>query len=929
MGVPDGISSSSLLQSRSRRAEKSAVQLREEADAPSSWVASAFGGTCYENCGPGRFRTVECINVLDETPSSLCSRDSKPATAVSCTCGAEVCEDKPDTGCPPGDGPPLAAEELTYAKTYEEVGCFAFEPPPVDSEKFDEEPSMDLYCQGWTQTELCSSGLPFYAEEIKSTATCFDFCLSKGMDIFGIDSNGICRCGALPLNKEVWHRETPRAGLAFDPALLSPASDQDCPLKVFRYSGAYVSGGVPPLFTDIRVQDLEYTDSIVEAHRVGEEIEEDGNDLPKEANSKEDGTRVANTAGWERPCWPGDCGPGRGPWQQRQDFPPPGKADHWKQYVIIDYYFETNVDDIRKEAFRAAVEEWRNKTCINLIEKPSIANGPHIKVGIYNTGSCYLSGMGYGVSQINLGWCNSMRQFGSIVHEIGHAVGMNHEQKRPDATMNYHGHGPKLQMYWHNIDSRWTPQYLPDMWSYVGSANDGADDPQVGYAPYDFGSIMHYPGGSAFDTIPADKERLVGNRRTLTDSDVLQIHDMYQCHRRCANGLPCPTPAPTVAPTPVPTPVPTPPTPALYELRVTGKCGVEIIDMAECGTAAGHLGLSDVTPSDDGQNGVGYDPPFCYLEGGSLKFNSAGTNTGQCTSSDQCLCSLAPTPAPTPAPPTPPVPASGMCGFESSATSKGYCDTWSNEPSADNFDWTRKSGGTPSGSTGPSSAAEGSWYLFIETSSPRASGDVAILKSPVVDIASNTMLSFNYHMYGLDIGKLQVFVDSDNIWEEQGDKGNAWKLAAVSLAQYGGSSSVVSFHAERAGNYRGDIAIDNVTFYAASGTAPTPSGSPTPAPTPAIMPTPMPTPAVMPTPMPTPATPAPTPAPTPATMPTPMPTPATMPTPMPTPASTPTPAPLPTVMAGPPGPQGPPGPPGPVITVAGPPGPPGPPGAAQ
>ena len=41
---------------------------------------------------------------------------------------------------------------------------------------------------------------------------------------------------------------------------------------------------------------------------------------------------------------------------------------------------------------------------------------------------------------------------------------------------------------------------------------------------------------------------------------------------------------------------------------------------------------------DDGQNGVSYDPPFCYFEGGSLKFNSLGTNTGPCTASDNCLC---------------------------------------------------------------------------------------------------------------------------------------------------------------------------------------------------------------------------------------------------------------------------------------------------
>ena len=65
---------------------------------------------------------------------------------------------------------------------------------------------------------------------------------------------------------------------------------------------------------------------------------------------------------------------------------------------------------------------------------------------------------------------------------------------------------------------------------------------------------------------------------------------------------------------------------------------VYIKSTAECEAAAQELGLSDNTVVDDKQNGVSYDPPFCYFEGGSLKFNSLGTNTGLCTTTDNCLC---------------------------------------------------------------------------------------------------------------------------------------------------------------------------------------------------------------------------------------------------------------------------------------------------
>ena len=64
-----------------------------------------------------------------------------------------------------------------------------------------------------------------------------------------------------------------------------------------------------------------------------------------------------------------------------------------------------------------------------------------------------------------------------------------------------------------------------------------------------------------------------------------------------------------------------------------------VTSAAECEFAAQKLGLSDGTVEDDGQNGNTYYPPFCYyLWGNRLKFNRLGTNTGYCSSSEQCLC---------------------------------------------------------------------------------------------------------------------------------------------------------------------------------------------------------------------------------------------------------------------------------------------------
>ena len=55
---------------------------------------------------------------------------------------------------------------------------------------------------------------------------------------------------------------------------------------------------------------------------------------------------------------------------------------------------------------------------------------------------------------------------------------------------------------------------------------------------------------------------------------------------------------------------------------------------SECEAAAKQLGLSDTTATDDGQNGFDRDPPYCYFESDSLKFNYGGTNTGLCGSNN-------------------------------------------------------------------------------------------------------------------------------------------------------------------------------------------------------------------------------------------------------------------------------------------------------
>ena len=84
---------------------------------------------------------------------------------------------------------------------------------------------------------------------------------------------------------------------------------------------------------------------------------------------------------------------------------------------------------------------------------------------------------------------------------------------------------------------------------------------------------------------------------------------------------------------------------------------ISITTLADCSAAGAALGFSYRRKScggwcpavDDGQDGVSYDPPYCYAEHGVLKFNSAGTNTGGCKR-DTCICWLNAPPPPAPPP---------------------------------------------------------------------------------------------------------------------------------------------------------------------------------------------------------------------------------------------------------------------------------------
>jgi len=163
------------------------------------------------------------------------------------------------------------------------------------------------------------------------------------------------------------------------------------------------------------------------------------------------------------------------------------------------------------------------------------------------------------------------------------------------------------------------------------------------------------------------------------------------------------------------------------------------------------------------------------------------------------------------------VPVVGWCDFEDWTHTTGeICGTQSTN---DDFDWTVQSGGTPSRHTGPESAQQGEYYIFIEASSPREYGDKAMLILPFqVESSTHVMcITFYYHMRGFHTGTLQVVhIHADGhpniLWQMSGPQGDDWQMGTTTLNMSQGDK--VAFRAIRAGAFSGDIAVDAVAFHA-------------------------------------------------------------------------------------------------------------------
>jgi len=160
----------------------------------------------------------------------------------------------------------------------------------------------------------------------------------------------------------------------------------------------------------------------------------------------------------------------------------------------------------RPQRVTDAVAHWNQRTAIHLV--PRTNQTDYVKF-VDGSGCSSSVGRVGGEQQVTLGsGCST----GNAMHEIGHAIGLWHEQSRSDrdsfVTINYG-----------NIQAGMSSQF---------------DKYDVGLdaGPYDFGSIMHY-GSTAFSSnnLPTitrkDGTSITAQRNALSTGDLLGVETLY------------------------------------------------------------------------------------------------------------------------------------------------------------------------------------------------------------------------------------------------------------------------------------------------------------------------------------------------------------------------------------------------------------------
>ncbi|PIK56721.1 putative zinc metalloproteinase nas-13-like [Apostichopus japonicus] len=179
---------------------------------------------------------------------------------------------------------------------------------------------------------------------------------------------------------------------------------------------------------------------------------------------------------------------------------------------VVPYFIDRSFDAGARQRILAAINRYHKQPVFGLL----LGMDKEITSHRTKTGLFFGVGRRGGRQELSVGGaCNFHR--GTIMHELMHAVGFQHEQTRTDRDQF-------VTVYYQNIQSGLE-------YNFVRYNQDTIDHLQT---RYDYYSIMHYPM-NAFSRngrptiVPRQAGVSIGNRNDFSATDILKINRYYGC----------------------------------------------------------------------------------------------------------------------------------------------------------------------------------------------------------------------------------------------------------------------------------------------------------------------------------------------------------------------------------------------------------------
>ena len=216
---------------------------------------------------------------------------------------------------------------------------------------------------------------------------------------------------------------------------------------------------------------------------------------------------------------------------EKGETPPAGKSvgrtsGLWPNNTVY-YSIESGLDN--KARVYDAIKHWESNTNIKFVERSSQSNYIYFVTG---SGCSSYIGMVGGRQNITLA---SACSTGNTIHEIGHAIGLWHEQSRVDRA-NY------ITIHYENIQSG-------REYNFQTYAEQGMDGDEF-TSSLDFGSIMMYgPYSFSSNGKPTITKKSGSTysvqRSALSSGDKTGVNNLYPYTSGGSKTTPAPTPEPT------------------------------------------------------------------------------------------------------------------------------------------------------------------------------------------------------------------------------------------------------------------------------------------------------------------------------------------------------------------------------------------------